>query len=114
MGISVAYEKAFEAKRKLFHKAQGEEGSITLFERNQSTGAIDLSVVTLDDSWYKRRRETAFDEFVEGFYVAESKLATSEADRVCLVKHGSKNYKVEFVVKPSGLQRYYIFGIKPV
>lgn len=114
MGISVAYEKAFEAKRKLFHKAQGEEGSITLLERNQTTGAIDSEVTTLETAWYKRRGKTAIGEFVESFYVAENNLEESDADKVCLVTHGTKNYKVKLAAKPSGLQRYYIFEIQPV
>lgn len=112
--IAKAYERGFEARRRIFHEGQGEEGSITLFERNQTTGAIDLTVVTLDDSWYKRRTKTALGEFIEGFYVAESKLVTSEVDRVCLVKHGDKSFKVKLAAEPSGLQRYYVFEIQPV
>lgn len=114
MSLATAYEKAFEAKRKLFHQAQGEDGSITLFERNQATGAIDSEVVSLDSSWYKRRTKTAIGEFVENFYVAESQIEESDVERVCLVTHGTKNYKVKLAAKPSGLQRYYVFEIQSV
>lgn len=114
MSISIAFEKAFEAKRKLFHKQQGEADTITLKARNQTMGAVDNEITTLSESWYKERIKTAIGEFVENFYVAETKIDALQVDAVCLVTHGTKNYKVKLAAKPSGLQRYYVFEIQPV
>lgn len=109
-----AFEKGLEAKRKILHVRQDESGSIILKGRNQTTGALDVVVATISESWSKRRTKLALGGFVEMFHVAEAKLTDSQAEATAMVTHGTKNYKVQLSAKPSGVQRYYVFEIQPV
>jgi hypothetical protein len=117
-----AHKARLNALHKVKHRLTGEDTSISLLSRNETTGAMDNEIASFDSGWSKARIRPDFlpgandgvATFVEAFEIAEDFLDQESADQVAAVKHGLDLYSVKIMAKPNGLQRFWRLQIMSV
>lgn len=117
-----AHKARLDALHLVRHQMTGEETTISLLSRNDTTGGMDNEIASLDSGWSKTRIRPDFQlgandqvaTFIEAFEIAEDLIDQETADQVAAVRHGNDLYTVTINAKPNGLQRFWRFQIMTV